>query len=108
VATKGYVVMRYTGPWEVGSDAHEKWGKAARSAFRDAMPAFKAAGGMSFKHWVDYFNRMPRSLFVFEFDTLEKALAWLISPANKTLLDEVLHAGAQDMDVSVSTLYEEG
>ena len=105
MATKGYIVMRYTGP-HGAPGVNEAWNEAAWKLFNDA--AFKAEGGTGWRVTNDVFGNSPRTQFALEFGTVEQALAWYGDPRFAETIDAFLKLGTLDYEVSVHKLSREG
>jgi antibiotic biosynthesis monooxygenase (ABM) superfamily enzyme len=108
VTAKSYVVARYTAPAHT-PEAYEAWNEAAWKWNAEAFwPACKKAGAVSWRVTGDEFGNTPRIMNMIEFPTVEQAMAWFISPAAKSLMEQFIALGTLDVKVTVHSLRGEG
>ena len=106
MATKGYIVMRYTGP-QGAPGVNEAWNEAAGKLMADDA-GFKAAGGTGWRITNDVFGNSPRTQFTLEYKTAEQAIAAHVNPKMMEIVDAFLKLGTLDFEVSVHKLSREG
>lgn len=105
MATKGYTVMRYSGPWP--QDENEAWNKAAWKISDDLRSAATAAGATGFRVTSDVFGNTPVTMYVTEFATVEQALAWTVSPVALEAGEKFKKLGTLDFSITVHRLVRE-
>ena len=107
MATKGYVVLRYTAP-QGAPGVYETWNEAANKLMGGREAEWRAAGGTAW--WITHnvFGNSPRIQFTVEFETVEQALAWHLQPKTMETIDAWLKLGTLDFEVSVHRLSREG
>ena len=107
MATKGYIVLRYTSP-QGAPGVYEAWSEAANKIFQDDLPAWKAVGVIGWRNTRDVFGNSPRIQLTYEFGTIEQALEAYASPEFAKGIDNFLKLGTLDFEVSVHRLSREG
>ena len=107
MATKGYVVMRYSPP-QGTAGVYEAWLEAVNTLISQEEPAWRAAGVTSWQTTHDVFGNSPRAQHTFELDTVEQALAWYGGLRFRETIDAFLKLGTLDYEVSVHKLSREG
>lgn len=107
MATKGYIVMRYTGP-QGAPGVNEAWNEAAGKVMGGRQAEWRAVGGTAWWITSDVFGNSPRTQFTIEFETVEQALAWYGDPKFVEEIDAFLKIGTLDYQVSVYKLSREG
>ena len=107
MATKGYVVMRFSGP-HGAPGVNEAWNEALRKLYAEHMAEWKAAGGTGWRTTIDVFGNSPRTQAMFEFETVEQALAWYVRPKGFEWLEAFRKLGTLDLEMSVHRLSNEG
>ena len=107
MATKGYVVMRYSSPrGPVGR--YDDWYASLLAVAEEEWPKTKAAGASAWRALRDMLGNSPRNMLQIEFSSVDCAMQWLISPERKVFVERLLDIGTLDFDINVYRLHSEG
>jgi len=108
MAGNGFVVLRYTSPRLPEGIYNEFVRRTTDMANREVWPAARAAGATSWKILADVLQNTPVNTEIIEFDTVDQALAYLVSPSFMESLAKFRSMGALDMSVTACRLRDEG
>lgn len=107
VATKGYVVLRYSSPRKP-TGIYDEWYSSLMMVAEEEWPKTKAAGAVSWRGLRDMLGNSPRNMLIIDFTSVDYAMEWLISPERKKFIERLLEIGTLDLNVSVYRLHSEG
>ena len=106
MATKAYVVLRYTGPTH-SPKALETWNEAGWKLFAEAWPEWQKAGATHMRTTSDVLGNTPRTMQMIEFGTVEQALACFTLPFAMAMKDRFIALGTLDLSITVHSLGRE-
>lgn len=107
MATKGYVVLRYSSPRRyVGT--YDDWYSSLLIVAEEEWPKTRTAGAVGWRALRDMLGNSPRNMLEIEFTSVDEAMHWLISPERKVFVEKLLDIGTLDLNINVYRLHSEG
>ena len=107
MATRGYVVLRYSSPRRhVGT--YDDWYSSLVQVAEEEWPKTRAAGAVAWRAMRDMLGNSPRNMLQIEFTSVDAAMRWLISSERKAFVERLLDIGTLDFNINVYRLHSEG
>jgi len=104
VAAKAYVVLEFTSPRKP-EGIYEGWLDRASKNMPHFNEMVKAAGGGEYRILADLQWNTPSNMLVIDFESSEKALAFVVMPEFLSWLESFRKDGALDMGVRAYRLW---
>lgn len=108
MAGNGYVILRYSAPRLPEGIYNEFVRKSSALAQTEVWPAARAAGAVSWRILADVLWNTPSNTQIIEFNTVDEAINYMVSPGFLDGLAKFRAMGALDMSVTACRLFDEG